>query len=140
LREKIEALINEDPGLANYFREAMLKQAHATELQRTEKAHLAYASAYDSGRVDVGGPGGGTVEPAQPGLTDRRGKEEETSSQVAFTSLPRAFSVRTSASDQAQSPRKKCAQTRHSPKAGFVSPLPGAKQVYPALKLPHSRH
>ena len=92
------------------------------------------------GPVDVGGPGGGTVEPAQPGLTDRRGKEEETSSQVAFTSLPRAFSVRTSASDQAQSPRKKCAQTRHSPKAGFVSPLPGAKQVYPALKLPHSRH
>ena len=52
LREKIEALINEDPGLANDYREAMLKHAHATELQRTEKAHLAYASAYDSGRVD----------------------------------------------------------------------------------------
>ena len=52
LREKIEALINEDPGLANDYREAMLKHAHATELQRTEKAHLAYAAAYDSGRVD----------------------------------------------------------------------------------------
>jgi hypothetical protein len=52
LREKIEALIHEDPGLANDYREAMLKHAHATELQRTEKAHLAYASAYDSGRVD----------------------------------------------------------------------------------------
>ena len=51
-REKVEALISEDPGLANDYREAMLKQAHATDLQRAEKAHLAYAAAHDSGRVD----------------------------------------------------------------------------------------
>lgn len=51
-REKVEALISEDPGLANDYREAMLKQAHATDLQRVEKAHLAYAAAHDSGRVD----------------------------------------------------------------------------------------
>ena len=51
-REKIQALINEDPGLANDYREAMLMQANATELQKAEKAHLAYYAAYASGRVD----------------------------------------------------------------------------------------
>jgi hypothetical protein len=51
-REKIQALINEDPGLANDFREAMLMHANATELQQAEKAHLAYYAAYASGRVD----------------------------------------------------------------------------------------
>ena len=52
LREKIQALINEDLGLANDYREAMLMHAHATELQQAEKAHLAYYEAYASGRVD----------------------------------------------------------------------------------------
>ena len=52
LREKIQALINEDPILANDYREAMLMRAHATELQQAEKAHLAYHAAYASGRVD----------------------------------------------------------------------------------------
>jgi hypothetical protein len=52
LREKIQALINEDPSLANDYREAMLMRAHATELQQAEKAHLAYYAAYASGRVD----------------------------------------------------------------------------------------
>jgi len=52
LREKIQALINEDPSLANDYREAMLMQANATDLQQAEKAHLAYYAAYASGRVD----------------------------------------------------------------------------------------
>ena len=52
LREKIEALMNEDPSLANDYREAMLMQANATDLQQAEKAHLAYYAAYASGRVD----------------------------------------------------------------------------------------
>ena len=52
LREKIQALIYEDPILANDYREAMLMRAHATELQQAEKAHLAYYAAYASGRVD----------------------------------------------------------------------------------------
>ncbi len=52
LREKIQALINEDPSLANDYREAMLMRAHATELQQVEKAHLAHNAAYASGRVD----------------------------------------------------------------------------------------
>jgi hypothetical protein len=52
LREKIQALINEDPGLANDYREAMLMHAHANELQQAERAHLAYYTAYASGRVD----------------------------------------------------------------------------------------
>ena len=52
LREKIQALINEDPSLANDYREATLMRAHATDLQQAEKAHLAYYAAYASGRVD----------------------------------------------------------------------------------------
>jgi hypothetical protein len=52
LREKIQTLINEDPGLVNDYREAMLMHANATELQHAEKAHLAYYAAYASGRVD----------------------------------------------------------------------------------------
>ncbi len=52
LREKIQALMNDDQGLANDYREAMLMHAHANELQQVQAAHLAYYAAYDSGRFD----------------------------------------------------------------------------------------